>query len=91
MRTIWKYQIPIQDYFELELPKDAEILTVQMQYGIPCLWALVDPTAQQEFRLFRLSGTGHPVETLNLDYIGTVQQAEGQLIWHVFEILREKS
>ena len=91
MRTIWKYQIPIQDYFELELPKDAEILTVQMQYGIPCLWALVDPTAQQEFRLFRLLEIGHPGETLNLDYIGTVQQAEGQLIWHVFEILREKS
>ena len=87
MRTIWKYQIPIKDHFELELPQGAEILTIQMQYGEPQLWALVNPTAQLEFRLFRLSGTGHPITYSYLDYIGTVQQAEGQLIWHIFEIL----
>lgn len=79
MRTIWKYQIPIKDYFELELPQGAEILTVQMQYGEPQLWALVDPNAQLEFRLFRLSGTGHPIINCHLGYIGTIQQAEGSL------------
>jgi len=87
MRTVWKYQIPIKDYFELELPQGAKILTIQVQYGEPQLWALVDPTAQLEFRLFRLSGTGHPITNRNLDYIETVQQLEGQFIWHIFEIL----
>lgn len=86
MNTIWKYPVPINDYFELEMPQGAEILTVQMQYNEPQLWALVDKMAPRETRSFRLAGTGHPIDDPRLDYIGTVQMMEGQLVWHIFEI-----
>lgn len=86
MNTIWKYPIPIDAYFELEMPQGARILTVQMQYNEPQLWALVDKMAPREPRLFRLAGTGHPIDDPRLNYIGTIQMMEGQLVWHIFEI-----
>lgn len=61
MLMIFKYPIPIEDHFTLELPKDAKILTVQVQREMPQLWAVVDPEAEKETRHFRLSGTGHPI------------------------------
>ncbi|GAI73874.1 unnamed protein product [marine sediment metagenome] len=35
MLTIFKYPIPAEDHFTLELPKDAKILTIQTQRGTP--------------------------------------------------------
>jgi hypothetical protein len=46
------------------------------------MWAIVDPEAKQEFRLFRIYGTGHPIINTN-HYIGTAQK-DG-FVWHVFE------
>lgn len=86
MRTVWKYPIPVRDYFKLRLPQDAHILTVETQYGHPQLWALVDTEAPLETRGFRLAGMGHPIAYHNLTYIGTIQQADGHLVWHLFEI-----
>jgi hypothetical protein len=73
------------------LPKDAQILTVQCQRDILCLWALVDDgTSLKQSRTFEIVGTGHPVENYTKrQYIGTAQQYGGSLIWHVFEVLRE--
>ncbi|MBA7614272.1 hypothetical protein ES703_21535 [subsurface metagenome] len=90
MLTIYKYPIPIEDHFTLELPKDARILTVQIQRGTPQLWAVVDPEAEKEIRHFRLSGTGHPLggsDFLKMsNYIGTFQIENGALVFHLFEI-----
>ena len=52
MLTIFKYPIPIKDHSILELPKDARILTVQIQRGMPQLWALVDSETEKETRYF---------------------------------------
>lgn len=62
MKRIFKYAIPIADEFELELPKGAEILTFQIQYEQPVIWAIVDPDAEKEKRHFNLYGTGHPMK-----------------------------
>ncbi|MBA7554495.1 hypothetical protein ES705_47116 [subsurface metagenome] len=89
MLTIYKWAIPIEDHFTLELPKDAKILTVQTQRGIPQLWARVDSETQKEKRCFRLAGTGHPLgeDYLRIiDYIGTFQMENGLLMFHLFEI-----
>ncbi len=43
MKRVYKYELKVDDVTELQLPSGAEILTVQVQYGIPCLWALIDP------------------------------------------------
>ena len=62
MKKIFKYAIPIADEFELELPKGAEILTFQIQYEQPVIWAIVDPDSEKEKRYFDLYGTGHPMK-----------------------------
>jgi len=89
MLTIFKYPIPIEDHFTLELPKDARILTVQIQRETAQLWALVDSETEKETRYFRLSGTGHPLgeDYLRItNYIGTFQMENGALVFHLFEV-----
>jgi hypothetical protein len=86
MKTIWKYQISIGPVRVVDMPTDAEILTVQMQDSVLTLWALLDPTSWPKSRRFEVYGTGHPIDYPHeLKYIGTVQ--DGPLVWHVFERL----
>jgi hypothetical protein len=88
MKTIWKYKFNISDNILIEMPKGAEILTVQTQDGEPCIWALVD-TEQKTIvdRHFELYGTGHPFTETEKKYIGSFQLLEGQLVFHLFERL----
>ena len=88
MLTVWKYPVPVEDEFELAIPVPARPLTVQIQDGMPYLWALVDPDPNRLLarRRFRLAGTGHPIEEQNdeLQYIGTFQMHGDALVFHVF-------
>ena len=89
MLTIYKYPIPIEDHFTLELPEGAKILTVQMQGGMPQLWAMVDSEKEKKTRYFRLGRTGYPLgdDYLRIvNYIGTFQIEDGILAFHLFEI-----
>ena len=90
MKTIFKYQIPVTGEFIVEMPTEAEVLTVQIQFGRPCIWVLVDPSKEEvEERKFGFVGTGNPAPFLEIaNYIGTVQQNQGGLIWHLFEYKR---
>ena len=90
MRKVFKYDLPIDDYIEISLPKGAQILSVGEQRHSAQIWALVDPEELLEIRRFRLAGTGHPitepVETLK--HIGTFQAVNNIFVWHVFEIIK---
>lgn len=88
-QRVWKYPIErLTDEFTLRLPEGARILTVQMQYGRPCLWAQVDSTAPLTTRTFRIVGTGHPVpDGCLLHYLGTFQMDGGTLVFHLYESL----
>lgn len=85
--TIWKFQLKTVAVQAVSMPPDAKILSVQDQYGIPCLWAVLDPDAQTVQRCIEIFGTGHEVPTAERNYIGTVQDADG-FVWHVFERLK---
>jgi hypothetical protein len=88
MQTIFKYPFKTTDNFEISMPKDATILTVATQNESPCMWALVTPDVnEKQIRKFRVFGTGHPIDTALLYYIGTYQLQGGALVFHVFEIL----
>ncbi|MBU2634917.1 hypothetical protein KJ841_00375 [Patescibacteria group bacterium] len=80
-----------EDYFSLDLPEGAKILTVQEQHGEPQIWALVNPGSPTETRNFRLAGTGHPIKGDKelLNYVGTFQLAGGSFIGHLFELRKE--
>lgn len=87
MKTIWKYELETLDLFGLDMPCGAEVLTVQMQNGKPCLWVLVDPSKYKENRTFAIHGTGHGVSNAeNKKYIGTYQLMGGELVFHLFEL-----
>lgn len=83
---IWKYPFRTTDEFTLDLPKDAQILSVQMQGIQPCIWAQVHPKNELEKRHFIVYGTGHYIPNDKGVYIGTYQEFEGGLIWHLFEV-----
>ena len=90
MQTIYKYALEVTDKQRVNLPKGAEILTVQEQYGVPCIWAQVDTTSPPEERIFETFGTGHemPIDMgIDRKYIGTYQIQGGSLVFHLFERL----
>jgi len=84
-KRIWKFTFEPTDNIEIEMPKNAEILTVQTQCEQSCIWALVNPKEEKEIRKFRLVGTGHIINDNLGKYIGTFQIMNGQLIFHLFE------
>lgn len=87
MKTIWKFPLITTDINTIDMPIGAEILTVQEQYGKPCLWAVVDDDVEKERRVFAIYGAGHSVSVVtDKKYIGTYQLMEGALIFHVFEL-----
>ncbi len=85
---IFKYPLRIDAQQELDLPVGARVLTVQLQDGKPCLWALVDEDAEVETITIEMIGTGHPVYDPG-KYLGTVQMEQGKLVLHVFAALGE--
>lgn len=86
MKSIWKFPLAVTDEQTVALPKGAEILCVQTQDGIPCLWTLVTTgAAQEDVRIFTY-GTGHNVMPRHgaKNYIGTYQLEGGSLVFHLF-------
>lgn len=85
-RTIFKYPLGIADHQLISMPLGAVPLSVQVQAGQLCLWALVpkDSVARRGISIF-ICGTGHPVPNEAGKFLGTVQFQGGALILHVFE------
>lgn len=82
---IYKYSIPVDDEIVIKMPKDAKVLTVQMQKSEPCIWILCDPNNEIVERRFYLYGTGMTVSHSET-YIGTFQMLNGGLVFHLFEL-----
>lgn len=78
----------------IDCPLDTRTLTVQTQRGALVVWvsSAVDKPVDSK-RQFLTIGTGVPYLERNrpdgtaLETIGTVQQIDGALVWHVFEIV----
>lgn len=79
--TVWKFRIPMDEEFCLEIPSDPDILHVDVQHGDPCLWARVDPDRPFAKYTFYIVGTGHDIPP-GLAHVGTWQ--EGPFVWHLF-------
>ena len=84
---IWKFPLGVTDVQVLEVPFGAKFLTVQVQNGVPCLWALVNPESGKVGRTIEVFGTGHHMDESDREYIGTFQLSGGALVFHVFERL----
>lgn len=84
-KTIWKFQLSYGDNILL-LPKESEVLHVDSQNDIVCLWVLVDPYADIISRTFVVVGTGSCIPDWDqLNHIGSLKLNNDSLIFHVFE------
>lgn len=85
MITIHKYPFAIQDEFQLVIPAASQILFVELQRGVPCIWALVNDGFPKETKTLFIYGTGHPIERpLNtIEHVASFQQDD--FVWHLFQ------
>lgn len=85
--VVYKYKLKKVGETVLEMPVGAEVLCLQLQYGEPVIWALVDKDAPTMLRKFQFYATGEPLipPMTKANYIGTCQVARGELIFHLFE------
>jgi hypothetical protein len=87
MKRVYKYTFEIDDEITIPMPP-GDILSVQVQRGRPCVWALVDPKAPLIERRFRIAGTGHDIDNADqLTFRGTFQLRDGALVFHLFEYM----
>jgi hypothetical protein len=85
MQVIWKYTLECESTQTISMPKYSTVLSLQVQNGVPCIWALVNPTSEKTDRIFKIYPTGIEFNNIdNLAFIGTFQ-IEGNLVFHVFE------
>jgi hypothetical protein len=89
-QRIWKYPLPEGGWdagITHEMPRNAKILTAQVQHGVICLWAQVQPGQKDaQLRTFRVYGTGQPLPDNPGTYVATVQMRTGMLVFHVYEV-----
>lgn len=83
MLTIYKYRFEVDDRIAIEMPARAQILKVECQDGVPCMWAAVDTEAPRRLREFIILGTGHPAPPDVAAHVATFQQPP--FVWHMFE------
>jgi len=93
MKNIYKYELPLGLSPIIEMPYDAEILSIQSQDGKIQIWAIVDDKDMLVGRQFHILGTGngfpqevgYAIAGNAFKHHATVQQ--GEFVWHVFENL----
>jgi hypothetical protein len=78
MKQIWKYPLNLTEKQFIYMPKDAEILSVQLQDNIITLWSMVnhDNADELEPRCFQIYGTGTEIVTdmgVQRKYLATVR------------------
>ena len=80
---IWKFGINAAT-ISIDMPKGAQPLCVQVQRDVPCIWAIVNPSAEMEKVKVEIYGTGHTMPENPGKYIGTFQVSGGVYVFHVF-------
>lgn len=88
MRKIYKYPLPKSETFTINVPKGGRILHIDVQFGHPEMWILIDPEASFEDREFFIAMTGQEIPEArhrNSEYVGTFLLSGGDLVLHLFE------
>ena len=88
MRLIYKYQLRGAGSGPIQMPKGAEVLCAREQQNMPCVWAVVDPHAETEQRLFLAAETGKISIPEDSRYLGTCLLDGGAYVLHIFEPIK---
>lgn len=85
LSQVWKMTLPLTATpIPVTMHAGAQILSFQLQNGVPTIWVKVQPGNKRVTRIFYIIGTGQEFDGDNMTYIGTVQAPHG-LVWHLFE------
>lgn len=92
---IFKYPLPVQEKYAIELPKGAKIIRAEDVAGLFFLWAIVDenPGSEKELRYLEFYKTGQSIDTPieDLRFIGTCKLfIMMELCLYVFENVGKK-
>lgn len=87
MRTIFKYQLALNDIQTILMPEGAKILSANMQDGKLYIWAeVVHQVGSNRAYDIRIVGTGNRImPDENLEFIATV--IDRPFVWHVFLVV----
>ena len=90
IKRIYKYRLEFERLTRHQMPVGAEILSVQQDQKDMSIqmWALVNPDAETEERIFELYVAGNDINYdmgVSRSYIGTYQYQKGQFVGHIFE------
>ena len=84
MKTIWKHDLRLEEIGEaIRVPEGSQVLCIKEQYGIPCLWLLVDDELPLSCTITAY-GTGHTIPYTSGTYIDTIIYLKGELVFHFF-------
>lgn len=87
MKVVYKYKLEDGTNI-LTLPYGAELLKVDIQNDSPILWALIDTGEEDQERIVKIVGDGHPMrKDVRLSYINTFFVDGGAFVFHAFELL----
>lgn len=73
MEIIYKYKLSLVEEQELDLPIDAEVLSIQKQGDSICAWVKLDTEKKVYSRKILIYGTGQPISEHWLKHITTLQ------------------
>ncbi len=89
MRTIWKFNTPFKEKFQVVMPIGAKLRFVGLDKdNIPCIWAEVNTMEAEEERFFELIGTGNDMTGdmgIERKYVGSYRYQNGEFIGHIYE------
>lgn len=97
MKMILKYPLGMNIHhnavYEVDMPRGAKILDVQLEGDMPVIWAIVNPKRETRKYVFQVFATGfemHDYEKKNFHYLATVQQKGlTTFVWHIFEVYEQ--
>jgi hypothetical protein len=82
--NIWKIELQRANTQLIKMPKDSEIMDIQMQNGKFVMWFLSNPLNKEIEVKIDMYGTGWKINenTSKNEYLSTVQ--DGDYVWHFF-------
>lgn len=88
MNKVYKYELEIKDFQEIEMPNGALVLSAKEQNGKLCIWAEVDlRNTTTKPKKIAIVGTGHDINFkigfYEYSFLDTVVMSYG-LVWHVY-------
>lgn len=92
MRRIYKYPLITTDVQTIKVPGlvgasgfKEQVLKIDSQRNIPCLWCLVDDEEPEQEITLVIVGTGNPMPFMSKDdYLGSYMVFEGEFVGHIF-------